>query len=70
MDVHAIQVMFDYNYTAHDRVWDCVMELPPQEFIAEGLRELTIEFCLIASNLRIIPIKMPVVKCGMMCATM
>lgn len=36
MDVHAIQVLFDYNYVAHDRVWDCVMELTPEQFVAES----------------------------------
>jgi uncharacterized damage-inducible protein DinB len=36
MDVHAIQILFDYNYTTHDRVWDCVMELTEEQFVAES----------------------------------
>lgn len=36
MNTQVMLTMFDYNYSAHDRVWDCVMELAPEEFITES----------------------------------
>ena len=36
MDVQAIKTLFDYNYGAHDRVWDCVMELTTEQFVEKS----------------------------------
>lgn len=36
MDAHGINTLFDYNYGAHDRVWNCVMELTPEQFVEES----------------------------------
>lgn len=35
MDIQLINTLFDYNYSAHDRVWDGAMELTSEQFIEE-----------------------------------
>lgn len=36
MESQEILTMFDYNYGAHDRVWDCILELTPEQFVEES----------------------------------
>ena len=36
MDTQVLLTMFDYNYGAHDYVWDCIMELTPEQFVEES----------------------------------
>lgn len=36
MDVESINTLFDYNYGAHDLIWDGAMELTPEQFIEES----------------------------------
>lgn len=35
MNSNAIVTIFDYNYDAHDRVWEQVMELTEEQFVHE-----------------------------------
>lgn len=32
MNIEVIRTLFDYNYWAHRKVWDCIMELSSEQF--------------------------------------
>ena len=36
MDPQSINTLFDYNNTTYNRVWDCVLELTPEQFVEES----------------------------------
>jgi len=36
MDIQSINTLFDYNYGVHDRIWQGVMELTTEQFIAQS----------------------------------
>jgi len=36
MDKQSIQKLYDYHYGMWDKVWDCVLELTEEQFVAES----------------------------------